>query len=52
MEYAFHTDKPVSTKPEDCFQRYEFAKRIASIVAAPEIDKSLIVSLYGKWGVL
>jgi predicted KAP-like P-loop ATPase len=45
-----HTDKPASTKSEDRFQRYEFSKRIASIVATPKIDKSLIVGLYGKWG--
>lgn len=45
-----HTDKPTSTKSEDRFQRYEFSKRIASIIAAPKIDKSLIVGLYGKWG--
>jgi predicted KAP-like P-loop ATPase len=45
-----HTDKPASIQSEDCFQRYEFSKRIASIVAKPQIDKSLIVGLYGKWG--
>ena len=45
-----HTDKPTSTESEDRFQRYEFSKRIASIIATPKIDKSLIVGLYGKWG--
>jgi predicted KAP-like P-loop ATPase len=45
-----HTDKPVLAKSEDRFQRYEFSKRIASIIATPKIDKSLIVGLYGKWG--
>lgn len=45
-----HTDKPTTIKSEDCFQRYEFSKRIASIIAMPPIDKSLIVGLYGKWG--
>jgi len=45
-----HTDKPASSKSEDRFQRYEFAKRIASVVAAPKLDKSLIIGLYGKWG--
>lgn len=45
-----YTDKPASVKSEDNFQRYEFAKRIASIVSTPKIDKSLIVGLYGRWG--
>lgn len=45
-----HTDKPASTKFEDRFQRYEFAKRIAAIAATAKTDKSLIIGLYGKWG--
>lgn len=45
-----HTDTPVSIQSEDCFQRYEFSKRIASIVAKSKNDESLIVGLYGKWG--
>lgn len=45
-----HTDKPASIQSEDCFQRYEFSKHIASIVSSPKNDKSLIVGLYGKWG--
>lgn len=50
MSTNIHTDKPASIKAEDSFQRYEFAKRIASIVSAPNNDRSLIVGLYGKWG--
>lgn len=45
-----HTDKPTSIKSEDRFLRYEFSKRIASIIATPKNDTSLIVGLYGKWG--
>lgn len=45
-----HTDQPASIQSEDRFQRYEFSKRIASIIATPKIDKSLILGLYGKWG--
>lgn len=47
---SMHIDKPASAQSEDSFQRYEFAKRIAAIVATPKIDKSLIVGLYGRWG--
>jgi predicted KAP-like P-loop ATPase len=50
MTNNIHTDKPATVQSEDCFQRYEFSKRIASIVAVPKIDKSLIIGLYGKWG--
>jgi predicted KAP-like P-loop ATPase len=46
----YNTDKPASIKSEDRFQRYEFSKRIASIIATPKIDKSLIIGIYGKWG--
>lgn len=47
---TIHTDRPVSIQSEDCFQRYEFSKRIASIVAKSKNDESVIVGLYGKWG--
>lgn len=50
MSTYLHTDKPASIQSEDCFQRYEFSKRIASIVAKPQIDKSIIIGLYGRWG--
>lgn len=50
LNINMYTDKPASIQSEDCFQRYEFSKRIASIVAKPSIDKSLIVGLYGRWG--
>ncbi|UKB78635.1 P-loop NTPase fold protein [Chryseobacterium sp. MEBOG07] len=45
-----YTDKPATLQSEDYFQRYDFSKRIASIVAKPVIDKSLIIGLYGRWG--
>lgn len=44
------TDSPVSKKVEDRLQRYNFAARIATIVATPKIARSLIIGLYGKWG--
>jgi predicted KAP-like P-loop ATPase len=45
-----NSDKPVAEKKEDRFQRYEFSKRIAAIVSKPQLDKSIIMGLYGKWG--
>jgi hypothetical protein len=50
MNTQIHTDKPISEQQQDRFQRYEFSKRIASIVASPKIDQSLVVGIYGKWG--
>ncbi|CAN0184871.1 unnamed protein product, partial [Phaeothamnion confervicola] len=50
MNLTLHTDKPVSRRDQDRFQRYEFSKRVAEVVASPIIDKSLVVGLYGKWG--
>lgn len=50
MEENIHTDKPAEKQSQDRFQRYEFSKRIASIISSPNNEKSLIVGLYGKWG--
>ena len=50
MQELIHTDKPAEKKVQDRFQRYDFSKRIASIISAPQNDKSLIIGLYGKWG--
>ncbi|PPL02279.1 KAP family P-loop NTPase fold protein [Parapedobacter indicus] len=47
---SIHTDKPASLQSEDSFQRYEFAKRVASIAINEDQEKSLIIGLYGKWG--
>jgi predicted KAP-like P-loop ATPase len=50
MNTQMLADKPISEQQQDRFQRYEFSKRIASIVASPKVDQSLVVGLYGKWG--
>jgi hypothetical protein len=43
-------DIPVSKKDEDSFQRYEFSKRIASIINENTFERSLVIGIYGKWG--
>jgi hypothetical protein len=43
-----HTDKPASIRTEYNLSCYEFAKRIASTVGTPKINKSMIVGLYLK----
>lgn len=46
----FRPDKPVELESEDSFQRYSFAKRIASIVTNNHFPQSVVVGVYGKWG--
>jgi len=43
-------DKPVSTPQQDDFQRYPFAKRIASLVNKGNFSTSQVIGIYGKWG--
>lgn len=50
MQELIYTDKPAEKKVQDRFQRYNFSKRIASIISTSLNDKSLIIGLYGKWG--
>lgn len=47
---SINIDRPVYYSTEDWFQRYEFAKRIASIVESNKNSNSLTVAIYGKWG--
>ena len=46
----FYVDAPKSIRDEDHFQRYEFSKRIASVILNQNLEKSLVIGLYGKWG--
>jgi predicted KAP-like P-loop ATPase len=43
-------DQPKKLKKEDRFQRYEFSKRVAGIINTNELENSLVIGLYGKWG--
>lgn len=46
----FRLDSPIDDKKEDYFQRYEFSKRIASLINKGTFSKSLVIGIYGKWG--
>ena len=46
----FRPDKPIDSESDDRFQRYDFAKRLASIVSTGKFSSSLVVGIYGKWG--
>jgi hypothetical protein len=45
---SFNSDKPKIRQTEDRFQRYDFAKRIAHIVALNAAESSLVIGLYGS----
>jgi predicted KAP-like P-loop ATPase len=44
------SDKPVSLKEEDRFQRYDFSKRIAERIINAENNDSIVIGVYGAWG--
>ncbi|HET6256677.1 MAG TPA: KAP family NTPase [Puia sp.] len=43
-------DAPVNIKSEDHFQRYEFSRRIATLINGANFSRSLVIGIYGKWG--
>jgi KAP family P-loop domain len=44
------SDLPISSKSEDRFNRWHFAKRIADTLANDNDPSSLVIGLYGPWG--
>jgi hypothetical protein len=46
----FLTDQAVGTELEDEFQRYPFARQIATTIRSRQHTASLVLGLYGKWG--
>lgn len=46
----YSADNPISCIEEDCFQRKQFALRIANTIASYENQKSIVLGLYGEWG--
>ncbi|MFC5457062.1 KAP family P-loop NTPase fold protein [Prosthecobacter fluviatilis] len=47
----YSSDKPISKLPEDKLGRSSFATRLANDIAAWGGDSSLVIGLYGDWGV-
>lgn len=45
-----NTDQPISKREDDYFQRYPFAKRIATVIQGHSSKESFVVGIYGKWG--
>lgn len=50
MDKNFSSDRPISNKQDDKFQRYEFAKRIANTIVARESEDCIVIGVYGAWG--
>ena len=50
MEKHFSSDKPVTDKQEDKFQRAGFAKRIAQTIIDRENSEGIVIGIYGVWG--
>lgn len=50
MSEEFSADRPISTKTEDKFQRYEFAKRVANTISNRKNEECIVIGLYGAWG--
>lgn len=46
----YYSDKPISIKDEDKFQRYEFSKRIAQTIIDRKEEDCIVVGVYGAWG--
>ena len=47
---AYSSDQPITSKRQDRFQRWPFAKRIADTIAKRGDPSSLVVGLFGPWG--
>jgi len=50
MEQIYNSDKPITLKKEDRFNRDKFASRIADTILKRNTDEGLVIGLYGIWG--
>jgi hypothetical protein len=50
MEKIYNSDKPITIKEQDRFNRHKFANRIAETIIKRENDEGLVIGLYGIWG--
>lgn len=46
----YSADAPVFLKEQDKFSRWEFAARVAQVIAKRDDPSSLVIGLYGVWG--
>jgi predicted KAP-like P-loop ATPase len=50
MNQDFSADRPISKQIEDKFQRFEFAKRVATTINNRKNEDCIVIGLYGAWG--
>ena len=46
----YTTDIPISEVNQDCFQRFNFSKRIAETISQQKTADSIVIGVYGDWG--
>jgi len=49
-EDTYSTDKPITTSPQDRFNRWPFAQRVAQTIAQLRDPSSLVVAIFGAYG--
>jgi predicted KAP-like P-loop ATPase len=49
-EHRFSADRPISTRSEDLLGRRTFAESLASAIKGWKGNDSLVIALYGAWG--
>lgn len=47
---TYSSDAPISNSVDDQFDRWQFSKRIADVIANRVDSSSIVVGLYGAWG--
>ena len=47
---SYSSDRPITSKSDDKFNRWPFAERIADTIARRNDTTSLVVAIYGVWG--
>ena len=47
----FNTDQPIETKEQDILGRNLFSSKLAESIFEFQDKKSLVIGIYGKWGV-
>jgi len=50
MHQIYNSDKPISTKGQDQFNRFKFSCRIAETIVNRNTEDGLVIGLYGVWG--
>ncbi|CAM1361649.1 conserved hypothetical protein [Tenacibaculum sediminilitoris] len=50
MEQIYNSDKPITLKDQDRFNRHKFSNRIAETIIKRKNDDGLVIGLYGIWG--